>query len=304
MQIYTKLGESANFKGSFLLRLKKRLPLPPVMIKIGIDIGITSTKIAAVQGNEILFAVILREIFSPEIITDLLAHYGFKSTDVESISVTGVGQSKIKYPLLEKIPRPVGEFEANAAGAGFFYDLEKFIIVSMGTGTSFVKVENGEYAHLGGSALGGGTLTGLSKMVFHGDSSTYICKLADKGDLAHVDLHLDEVCKVDNRFPLRITASNIRKGNKQTSREDAALGLLNLVVQNIGVMAYFAGLGFGIKDFVCIGRVTQIPQCEQLLEQVSKLYEVNFHIPKYAPFITAIGAAVAVGKPAQSLPKI
>ena len=145
MQIYTKLGESANFKGSFLLRLKKRLPLPPVMIKIGIDIGITSTKIAAVQGNEILFAVILREIFSPEIITDLLAHYGFKSTDVESISVTGVGQSKIKYPLLEKIPRPVGEFEANAAGAGFFYDLEKFIIVSMGTGTSFVKVENGEY---------------------------------------------------------------------------------------------------------------------------------------------------------------
>lgn len=304
MQIYTKLGESANFKGSFLLRLKKRLPLPPVMIKIGIDIGITSTKIAAVQGNEVLFAVILREIFSPEIITDLLAHYGFKSTDVESISVTGVGQSKIKYPLLEKIPRPVGEFEANAAGAGFFYDLEKFIIVSMGTGTSFVKVENGEYAHLGGSALGGGTLTGLSKMVFHGDSSTYICKLADKGDLAHVDLHLDEVCKVDKRFPLRITASNIRKGNKQTSREDAALGLLNLVVQNIGVMAYFAGLGFGIKDFVCIGRVTQIPQCEQLLEQVSKLYEVNFHIPKYAPFITAIGAAVAVGKPAQSLPKI
>ncbi|MBQ9288328.1 MAG: pantothenate kinase [Bacteroidaceae bacterium] len=274
------------------------------MIKIGIDIGITSTKIAAVQGNEILFAVILREIFSPEIITDLLAHYGFKSTDVESISVTGVGQSKIKYPLLEKIPRPVGEFEANAAGAGFFYDLEKFIIVSMGTGTSFVKVENGEYAHLGGSALGGGTLTGLSKMVFHGDSSTYICKLADKGDLAHVDLHLDEVCKVDNRFPLRITASNIRKGNKQTSREDAALGLLNLVVQNIGVMAYFAGLGFGIKDFVCIGRVTQIPQCEQLLEQVSKLYEVNFHIPKYAPYITAIGAAVATGKPAQSSPKI
>ena len=304
MQIYTKLGESANFKGSFLLRLKKRLPLPPVMIKIGIDIGITSTKIAAVQGNEILFAVILREIFSPEIITDLLAHYGFKSTDVESISVTGVGQSKIKYPLLEKIPRPVGEFEANAAGAGFFYDLEKFIIVSMGTGTSFVKVENGEYAHLGGSALGGGTLTGLSKMVFHGDSSTYICKLADKGDLAHVDLHLDEVCKVDKRFPLRITASNIRKGNKQTSREDAALGLLNLVVQNIGVMAYFAGLGFGIKDFVCIGRVTQIPQCEQLLEQVSKLYDVNFHIPKYAPYITAIGAAVATGKPAQSSPKI
>ena len=274
------------------------------MIKIGIDIGITSTKIAAVQGNEILFAVILREIFSPEIITDLLAHYGFKSTDVESISVTGVGQSKIKYPLLEKIPRPVGEFEANAAGAGFFYNLEKFIIVSMGTGTSFVKVENGEYAHLGGSALGGGTLTGLSKMVFHGDSSTYICKLADKGDLAHVDLHLDEVCKVDNRFPLRITASNIRKGNKQTSREDAALGLLNLVVQNIGVMAYFAGLGFGIKDFVCIGRVTQIPQCEQLLEQVSKLYKVNFHIPKYAPYITAIGAAVATGKPAQSSPKI
>jgi len=304
VQIYTKLGESANFKGSFLLRLKKRLPLPPVMIKIGIDIGITSTKIAAVQGNEILFAVILREIFSPEIITDLLAHYGFKSTDVESISVTGVGQSKIKYPLLEKIPRPVGEFEANAAGACFFYDLKKFIIVSMGTGTSFVKVENGEYAHLGGSALGGGTLTGLSKMVFHGDSSTYICKLADKGDLAHVDLHLDEVCKVDKRFPLRITASNIRKGNKQTSREDAALGLLNLVVQNIGVMAYFAGLGFGIKDFVCIGRVTQIPQCEQLLEQVSKLYKVNFHIPKYAPYITAIGAAVATGKPAQSSPKI
>lgn len=304
MQIYAKLGQSANFKGSFLPLNKKRLPLPTVMIKIGIDIGITSTKIAAIQDKKVLFAVVLQEIFSPEVIADLLAHYGYNGKDVESINVTGVGQDKINYPIFGKMPRPIGEFEANAAGAGFFYDLERFIIVSMGTGTSFVKVEKGEYAHLGGSALGGGTLTGLSKMVFHGDSSTYICKLADKGDLAHVDLHLDEVCKVDNKFPLRITASNIRKGNKQTSREDAALGLLNLVVQNIGVMAYFAGLGFGIKDFVCIGRVTQIPQCVQLLEQVSKLYEINFHIPQQAPYITAIGAAVATGKPAQSSPKI
>lgn len=263
------------------------------MIKIGIDLGITSTKVAGVCGNKIVFSEILREIFSPEVIQDILYEHGYKESDVEAVKITGVGRDKINYQVLDHQPVIVDEFKANSEGARFFCNLDRFIIVSMGTGTSFVKVEGNNYEHIGGSALGGGTLAGLSKMIFYGDSSTYICNLADKGNLANIDLHLDEVSTVDPNFPLRITASNIRKGNRQTSREDAALGLLNLVVQNIGVMAYFSGLGFGIKDFVCIGRVTQIPQCKQLLELVSKLYKINFIIPDEAPFGTAIGAALA-----------
>lgn len=263
------------------------------MIKLGIDLGITATKIAAIEGTEVAFTEILQGELTPETVEELVRNHGFSASDVEQVQITGVGQDQMNFTICGCKPVCVHEFKANMCGAKFFCNLERFIIVSMGTGTSFVKVEGNEYQHLGGSAMGGGTLAGLSRMIFHGEDPTYICSLAEKGDLGNIDLHLDEVAPVDPAFPLRITASNLRKGDHNTQTEDAALGLLNLVVQNIGVMAHFAGLGFGIRDFVFIGRVTQIPQCTQLMEQVSTLFHCNFIFPELASFGTAIGAALA-----------
>lgn len=266
------------------------------MIKIGIDLGITSAKLVGLRDEKVVFTENLPNGFSPEIVSDVLENVGCSISDVESIHVTGVGADKITEPVCGLNPVTVSEFEANANGARYLCGLDRFIIVSMGTGTSFVMVEGDSYQYLGGSALGGGTLAGLSQMVFDGNSSTSIFDLAENGNLDEIDLHLDEVTEINPPLPFRITASNLRKGDRKTSKEDAALGFLNLVIQNLGVMAYLSGKGYGISEFVCLGGVTRNPLCKHLLEQVSKLFKCNFILPELASFGTAIGAALAKKK--------
>ncbi|MFQ9996825.1 MAG: pantothenate kinase, partial [Hoylesella buccalis] len=47
-----------------------------------------------------------------------------------------------------------------------------------------------------------------------------------------------------------------------------------------------------IKDYVLIGNLTLLPQCKSIFGGMEKLYGVNFIIPKYSEFCTAIGAAL------------
>ena len=70
------------------------------------------------------------------------------------------------------------------------------------------------------------------------------------------------------------------------------MGLINLTLQNIGVMAYLAGSGRGIKTFVVIGRMTTLPHVTEIFERLNNLYGVNFILAKQSTHMTAIGAAI------------
>ncbi|MCK9160618.1 MAG: pantothenate kinase, partial [Bacteroidaceae bacterium] len=39
--------------------------------------------------------------------------------------------------------------------------------------------------------------------------------------------------------------------------------------------------------------LTLLPQCEQIFSVQENIYNVHFHIPKYAEYRTAIGAALS-----------
>ena len=80
------------------------------------------------------------------------------------------------------------------------------------------------------------------------------------------------------------------------SQEDVALGIIVMVLQTIGSAAILSSLNSGIKDFVLIGNLTLTPQCKEVYPMLEKLYGVHFHIPKYAEFCTAIGAALSYKK--------
>ena len=77
------------------------------------------------------------------------------------------------------------------------------------------------------------------------------------------------------------------------SDEDIALGLIFMVVQSIGSSAVFSAMNSDIKDFVMIGNLAQLPQCDMIFPLMEKIYGVKFHIPPYAEFRTALGAALA-----------
>ena len=71
------------------------------------------------------------------------------------------------------------------------------------------------------------------------------------------------------------------------------------VLQTIGGAAVLSALNSPIKDFVLIGNLTQLPQCREVFSKMDDIYHVHFHIPPYAEYRTAIGAALAYVKERQ-----
>ena len=91
--------------------------------------------------------------------------------------------------------------------------------------------------------------------------------------------------KETNKTPLESTPSLSRRD----FLKDAGLVIGGAAV---GSAAILSALNSGIKDFVLIGNLTLLPQCKDIYPMLEKLYGVHFHIPKYAEFCTAIGAAL------------
>ena len=56
----------------------------------------------------------------------------------------------------------------------------KYLAVSCGTGTACVAFINGEYSHMGGISVGGGTLQGLSNLIIGKENAEEINNLASK----------------------------------------------------------------------------------------------------------------------------
>ena len=88
------------------------------------------------------------------------------------------------------------------------------------------------------------------------------------------------------------TAANFGKLSDLASKEDLALGIINMVYETIGMMAVFAARMKGLTDIVLIGNLTVLPQCKPLFDNLGKLFSMNFIIPKNSAYGTVIGAAL------------
>ena len=167
------------------------------------------------------------------------------------------------------------------------------IVVSMGTGTSIVKCDGEDIKHIGGIGIGGGTLQGLSRLLLKTDDILQVAKLAEEGDVSHINLLIKDIsAKPLPGLPMDAIASLCGNTKSNASREDIAIGLIWMVLQSICSASILSSLGSGIKDFVMIGNLTLLPQCSRVFPATERLYGVKFHIPKYSEFCTAIGAAL------------
>jgi len=89
-------------------------------------------------------------------------------SDISRVMVTGVGSSYLNERIYNIPTGKVEEFYAIGMGGLFLSGLSKAVVVSMGTGTAFVRAEkNGNVKHLGGTGVGGGTLLGLSNRMLN-----------------------------------------------------------------------------------------------------------------------------------------
>lgn len=264
---------------------------------IGIDIGGSTTKIVGFDNKVIMDPLLVR---ANDPIASVYGAFGkFMSIhslqlgDIEHIMITGVGSSFINKRLFGIPTGRVDEFMAIGLGGLYLSNLEKAIIVSMGTGTALVRAEGNNAVHLGGTGVGGGTLLGLSNRMLNVRHFDELIETANGGDLSHVDLTIGDISKeVLETLPNETTASNFGKISDLATKSDLAIGIINLVFQTIGMIAVFNTKIDNTKDIVLTGNLTNVPQSQYIFEQLSKLYGVRFQTPQNAEYATAVGAAI------------
>lgn len=267
-------------------------------IIIGIDVGGSTTKIVGFRGNSIIEPMI---VYATDPVTSLFGAFGkyiyennLELSDIEKVMLTGVGSPYITQPLYGLSTAKADEFLANGLGGMYLSGLKKLIVVSMGTGTSLVRVNDNELEHIGGIGIGGGTIIGLSKLLLDTQDISQIINLANQGDLGNIDLQIKDITKEAlPGLPLDATASNFGKVHNSVKKEDIAAGIINMVLQCIGKSAILAALNSEIKEFVAIGNLTRLPQCNRLFPILDKMFNVKFIIPEHAEYATAIGVARA-----------
>lgn len=269
-------------------------------IVVGIDIGGSTTKIAGFNGEEMLLPV---QITASNAIASLFGAFGkflydndLELIDIDQVNLTGVGSSNIKQKIYGLPTYKVDEFSANGVGGGYFAEgKEDFMVVSMGTGTSFVRVQNRIPTHLGGIGIGGGTITGLSKLMLNTDDVDKIQEMASDGNVAHIDLRIGDISnKPLPGLDLEITASNFGKASSRADGEDKAAGIVHMVIETICQTAVLIANGYNIKDFVLIGNLINFPECWSVCDMIKIMYPyVNFIIPEDGEYGTAIGTALA-----------
>lgn len=266
-------------------------------IVIGIDVGISTTKIVGIKNRKVAAPI---SITAADPITSLYGAFGkylhdndINLQDIEQVMLTGVGAAYIEQPIYGLPTTKSDEFVADGLGARYESKLDHTIVVSMGTGTSFIKCDGNDMKHIGGIGVGGGTLAGLSRLLLNTNDIKQVVAMAEKGNIRNIDLLIGDISAHPlPGLPVDTTASNFARAQNDASKEDIAVGLIHMVLQSIGSAAWLASLGSDISDFVLIGNLSLLPQCKQVFPAMEKLYNIRFHIPKHSQYCTAIGAAL------------
>ncbi|MDF2678365.1 MAG: pantothenate kinase, acetyl-CoA regulated [Bacillota bacterium] len=267
-------------------------------IILGIDVGGSTTKIVAFRTKKEMIGCL--QVKATDQLTSLygaIGHfmnkYKLSLNDISKIALTGVGASFITDDIYGIPTFKVDEFQAIGLGGSMLSKLDQALVVSMGTGSAYVRVIKDQVTHIGGSGIGGGSLLGISSKLINENDIATISSIAEKGDLTKVDLTIQDISKeIIPKLPPATTASNFGHIKSDATKEDIALGVINMVFQTIGMLAVFACLDSPIRDVVLTGALTSLPQTKSVFEEVSKLYSINFIVPPYAVFSTAIGATV------------
>jgi len=266
-------------------------------IVLGIDVGGSTTKIVGQKdGNcfgmlQVKAADQLTSMYGA--IGNLLSKHGFVPKEIDEIFLTGVGASFINEQIYGIKTHKISEFTAIGHGALNLTGLTDALVVSMGTGTAFVRAEKDKITHLGGSGVGGGTIIGLAEQMFGKGNVDAIIALAEEGNLKNTDLFVSDIlCNELHSLPADLTAANFGRIKSTASDADIALGILNMVFETIGMLTMFALRNDNIKDVILTGTLATFPQADMVFSKFNKLMGLKYIIPDDAIYATALGATL------------
>jgi len=257
---------------------------------LGVDAGASLVKL----GHAASTGWVLRT-FSPDRMGALLEYAHDTASPV--IGVTGGGAGALAGQL--RGARRFGEFEAWVAGARCVAELagielpETYLLVSFGTGVSASLVRGTAGARVGGTALGGGSLLGLSQLLLGTRDFDEIVALAARGDRSRVDLSIGDV--YGGEVPPLLAdapASHFAK-LESTSREDLAAALIGAIGHSVGLICGQLAQNHSARAVLyCGSTVAQNEPLQQVLAWQTGVYGPAVHFPAQGAYCGALGAAV------------
>jgi len=289
LQTVASLNGGLELVAAILIVPTVYFAVQPREYALGIDIGASATKLALVRGRQVV-ATHLKG--GDESLEEVIAAMG--RFPVARIAVTGVGASYIDRDLAALPTRHVDEFSALYRGAARIVGRQNMLVMSVGTGTSFVRVTPLGAWHVGGTGLGGALLAGLGKALCGQEDVQALLHEAQSGESAHIDLLLSDVCTgtIGNLKP-ESTVANLAKLSADSLDADKARGICKLVFENVGVMAAISAKKLFTRRVVVVGTLIENAEVGMaMLAEVGRLHRVAFVVPQHAGFATAIGATL------------
>lgn len=270
-------------------------------VVIGIDVGGSTTKIVGFDESKKLIEPMF--VRANDQMTSIYGAFGkfleennLSLDNIEKVRVTGVGATYLNKGIYGLKCESVSEFKCISTGGLYLSGLDRAIVVSLGTGTACVhSTRCGAAEYLGGTAVGGGTLVGLARLLLGMEDIDHICDLAKDGDLNNVDLRIKHITKkkLMDYMPGEFTVSNFGNLSDIATKSDIALGIINMVFESVGTTAVFASKKHDIKEIVLLGNLTVIPQAKGIFGNIGEMLGAKIIIPKYSQFGTVIGAALS-----------
>jgi type II pantothenate kinase len=259
---------------------------------VSIDIGTTNIKVVKYKHHEFYY-----EQYDRKEINDILERAIKKNYDV--ILLTGSGASMIEEEFYAfhdgNIPIiRYNELEcvANIVKAEGF---DEGLVVNIGTGTSFLYYHKGDYKHVTGTGIGGGTFEGLSERLLSITDPKEVEVLALDGDISKVNLVIKDIYTHQLGWLQEdITVANFAKTG--TKREDVAMGIHSMVIEPIMSMAkafcYFKNL----DHIYFTGGVMNNKIIIQLVEKYAQFFNIHYKLLDKPSYGTARGALEAYWK--------
>ena len=270
-------------------------------VAAGLDLGATLSKVVirASSAAEHDFESFLLPAHADDAIRDFLAKRG-----VEAVGVTGAGASRFLARLDGDLRTShVSEFDAWGGGertllrTADFVPTKPHLLVSVGTGTSILKVDaDGNVSRVGGTALGGGTLRGLGLLLSGEADHDRLADLARRGSRHNVDLLVADLYPGgDISIAGDLTAANFGKVESRTP-EDLVKALTRLVAENVGLLAGALASAHG-KGLDVVYAGTTLRQHEELKDILAFSTSLMGARGRFLPrgeFCGAVGALEAL----------
>jgi type II pantothenate kinase len=211
------------------------------------------------------------------------------------VGVTGALQARIGRPGALALQ----EIDAAARGAIALLESEgrsglgAFVLALLGTGTAFAAVRDGTVAHLGGTAMGGGSFAGIVRRIDSSLSYEAMIAGAERGDRRHVDVMISDIYPAGiGRVGPDLTAAHLAHG-QDGSLDDFLAGLLNLHGENIGQIAASRAVGAKISRLVLAGGFAHNnPPLIASITAMAGLFGIAVDVTPSPGFAGAVGAAL------------